>query len=225
MRLLDILKSKRAIGLLSCLLPAFLSIAASSSQQDHRVFRLTAAGEVIEVSDSTDNVTELNVRESIFPRSSRPLEYSHFSWGADIGASIDMTAHNQSTFDADVVFGYKNRWLQLVGVGGGIHRAFGSGDNYLPVYVVFRSSFSSHPQPLFFSFKAGYSFNTIGNAANLGDTSASIGMGINLALSRSFRSHIIVGYGFRHYSDRHRERFQLTTSNVSLAQLSIGISF
>lgn len=166
-----------------------------------------------------------NERESIFPQGSVSLETSHFTWGVDVGASIDMTANNQSTFDADVVFGYKNSWIRLVGIGGGIHRAFGSGDNFLPLYVIFRSSFSSQPRLFFLNFKTGYSFNTIGNAATYGDTMASIGLGINLAMSRRFQSHIIIGYGFRHYSSRHQFSMELSSANVSLAQLSIGVNF
>ncbi|MDE5875963.1 MAG: hypothetical protein K2H47_00425 [Muribaculaceae bacterium] len=166
-----------------------------------------------------------NERESIFPQGSVSLETSHFTWGVDIGASIDVTANDQSTFDADVVFGYKNSWIRLVGIGGGIHRSFGSGDNFIPLYVIFRSSFSPQPRLFFLNFKAGYSFNTIGNAATYGDTTASIGLGINLAMSKRFQSHIIIGYGFRHYSSRHQSSMELSSANVSLAQLSIGVNF
>lgn len=166
-----------------------------------------------------------NGRESIFPQGSVSLETSHFTWGVDIGASVDMTANDQSTFDADIVLGYKNSWIRLVGIGGGIHRSFGSGDNFLPLYIIFRSSFSSQPRLFFLNFKAGYSFNTIGNAATYGDTTASIGLGINLAMSRRFQSHIIIGYGFRHYSSTHQSSMDLSSANVSLAQLSIGVNF
>lgn len=149
----------------------------------------------------------------------------HFAWGADVSMSIDMSGYDMSTLDAEVMAGYKCSWLRIAGVGVGLSRSFGSGHTFVPVFAVFRSSFRSKPSPLFLDFKAGYSFNTIHDAPTLGDVAASIGMGINLASGRNFKSHIIIGYGFRHFSYRHREITGLNAKNISMAQLAFGINF
>lgn len=216
----------RALGLLSFSSLLFCTDSAAAAEIDlHSAVTTTVPSSATLETSQPDYSNSDSTRESIFPQSSLSLETSHFTWGVDIGASIDVTANEQSTFDADVEFGYKNSWIRLVGIGAGIHRSFGTGDNFLPLYVLFRSSFSAQPRLFFLNFKAGYSFNTIGNAATYGDTTASIGLGINLAMSRRFQSHIIIGYGFRHYSSRHQYNMELSSADVSLAQLSIGVNF
>lgn len=166
-----------------------------------------------------------DVRESLFPDKSLSLVSSHFTWGADLGSSIDLSGNDQSTFNADVVFGYKNHIIRILGAGAGVHRSIGSGDNFIPVYLIFRSSFSRSHKLLFMNLKAGYSFNTIGNAATYGDSAASIGLGFNLAMSRKFMSHIIINYGFRHFSKLHRDMIGIAHRDVHLAELSFGINF
>lgn len=172
-----------------------------------------------------DSIQGSPVRESIFNDKYTPLWKSHFTWGAEFGASIDLSGYDTSTFDVDVVLGYKNKWLKLVGIGGGIHRAFGTGDNFIPVYAIIRTSFTSRPSLFFLSFKAGYSFNTMGDAPTFGDTSAQIGAGLNLAVSKRFQSHIVLSYGFRHFNKRHTALYELPTENIALASLSFGVNF
>lgn len=180
---------------------------------------------------SADNVSALKTepapteRESLFPEASRSLAFSHFTWGAEIGASIDLGGHDMSTFDADVLLGYKNKYIRLAGIGAGIHRAFGTGNNFIPVYLVLRSSFRSKPSLFFMHLKAGYSFNTIGESPMFGDWVGSVGAGINLAMSRRFQSHIILALGFRHFNERHRTEVELDVKDVYIAQLSFGVNF
>lgn len=162
---------------------------------------------------------------SIFPEKSRSLAFSHFTWGAELGSSIDMTGHDMSTLDADVVLGYKNKWIRTLGVGAGIHRAFGTGDNFIPVYAVFRTSFTSRPSNFFMNMKLGYSFNSFHDSPIFGDTSASLGAGINLAMSRTFQSHIILSVSHRHFSKRHWVKHNLDEENIFLVSLCFGVNF
>lgn len=164
-------------------------------------------------------------RESLFGSKSGNLGESHFTWGGEVGASIDMSGYDTSTFDLDLVFGYKNQLLKILGIGAGVHRAFGTGDNFIPVYVVLRTSFTKQPKPFFLSFKAGYSFNTMGDAPTFGDTTASLGAGLNLAVSRKFRSHIILAYTFRHFNARNKSAVAIDADNISLATLTFGVNF
>lgn len=178
-----------------------------------------------EVPVSVSKIEHEEHAESFFPQRARSLEESHFSWGAEFGTSIDVSGYDSSTFNVDALFGYKNKYLRLLGMGVGIHRSFGTGDNFVPVYAVVRTSFSSRPKLFFMSFKAGYSFNTISNSSTFGDVNASLGAGINLAVSRKFRTHIILGYEFRHFNQKHREKYSLEAEDISLATLSLGVNF
>lgn len=163
-------------------------------------------------------------RESLFS-SVKGLSESHFTWGGEVGASIDLSGYDTSTFNIDAILGYKNKYFKTLGAGLGLHRSLGSGDTYIPVYALVRTSFSKRPRMFFMSFKVGYSFNTIGDSPTFGDTNAQLGVGINLAMSRRFQSHIILAYEFRHFDQRHKYILNDKTENVSFATLSFGVNF
>ena len=164
-------------------------------------------------------------RESLFGDGSKGLIGSHFTWGAEFGTSIDVSGYDTSTFNIDAQLGYKSNLFRILGIGAGIHRAFGTGDNFVPVYAVVRTSFSNKPKLFFMSLKAGYSFNTISNSSTFGDINASLGAGINLAVSKKFKSHIILGYEFRHFNQKHRDKYSIEAKDISLVNLSFGVNF
>ncbi|MDE5883250.1 MAG: hypothetical protein K2H60_16130 [Muribaculaceae bacterium] len=170
-------------------------------------------------------VEKTEERESLFPNATRNLDTSHFTWGAEFGASIDLSGYNTSTFNVDAVLGYKNNYFRILGAGVGIHRSLGTGDNFIPVYGLMRTSFSSRPRLFFLSLKVGYSFNTIGDSPTFGDTNSQIGWGINLAMSRKFQSHIILAYEFRHFNARHKHVLDDKANDISLATISFGVNF
>lgn len=168
---------------------------------------------------------EKEERESLFPKATRNLDNSHFTWGAEFGASIDLSGYNTSTFNVDAVLGYKNNYFRILGAGVGIHRSLGNGDNFIPVYALLRSSFSHRPRLFFMSLKVGYSFNTIGDSPTFGDTNAQLGAGINLAMGKKFQSHIILAYEFRHFNRRHKYILNDKANDISLATISFGVNF
>lgn len=184
-------------------------------------------GEAYSVSAVTEADSVKTVKDDSYGSlfTSVDLATSHFTWGAELGSSIDMTGHDMSTLDADVVIGYKNKWIRTVGFGAGIHRAFGTGDNFIPLYAVFRTSFTSRPSNFFMSVKIGYSFNSIQDSPTFGDTCASIGAGINLAMSHRFSSHIILSIQQRHFTKRHSDKYKLNIDNIYLVGLSFGVNF
>lgn len=163
--------------------------------------------------------------ESLLESKATPLWLSHFTWGTDIGSSIDLRGNDMSTFDAEVVLGYKNRFIQLAGVSIGVHRAFGNGNNMIPIYAVFRSSFRSDPSLFFLNVKAGYSFNSIGETGTRQGFNCSLGAGINLAMSTRFRSHIILSYGYLRLDEEQRLWAGTKVGHVDYAQLSFGVTF
>lgn len=143
--------------------------------------------------------------------------------GLELGSSIDMSGYDLSTIDFDITCGYRSRAIQTLGLGTGIHRALGSRNTFVPVYLLLRTSFTSRPTLCFLHLKAGYNFNTINNSKTFGGTNASVGLGFNLSQSRNFSSHVVIAYGFRHFDSK--ENNPLETDNVSLAQVSFGINF
>lgn len=158
-------------------------------------------------------------------RADKNIDSSHFVWGVEIGSSIDVSGYDTSTIDADLLAGYKGGIIRTLGIGTGIHRAFGTDNTFVPVYALFRSSFSTRPRLCFLHLQVGYSFNTLGSAPTFGDSTATVGIGFNLGHSRRYMSHIILGYGFRHFDVKHRELTNIPTDNVQLAQLVFGLTF
>lgn len=164
-------------------------------------------------------------RESIFG-GNRPLDKSHFTWGADIGASVDLTAHDMSTFDLDFVLGYKNSFIKTAGLGVGIHRTVQGGDNFIPVYALIRTSFTSRPSLLFFNARFGYSFNTVEDSPMFGDYNSALGCGFNLSQSRKAKTYIILGVAYRYFNKRHQDYIsRLDTNSIWMAQLQFGVNF
>lgn len=205
----------------------FLQGHAASGRQNFADTTENHAG--VEISETVEpaviSESGANYDDSLFPEKSLDLHTSHFTWGAEFGMSIDMTSHDMSSVDADIMLGYKNSALKILGFGAGIHRAIGTGDNFIPVYAVIRTSFRSRPSLLFLSLCMGYSFNTISDSKMMGDAMANIGLGVNLAMNRKFQSHIVLSAGYRHFRPRHREIINMDTDNVYLVKLSFGINF
>ncbi len=175
---------------------------------------------------TTDSVSKDIEHESLFPQSSKSLDKSHFTWGAEAGASIDLTGFDMSTIDVDVLIGYKNAYLNMLGIGVGVHRNVRSGDNFIPLYAAIQTSFRKQPSLLFYSAKIGYSFNTIESSAMFGDLMASMGCGINLSKGRLARSFILLSAGYRYFNDRHMAKFEkIDRHYIFDVSLSIGILF
>lgn len=181
-----------------------------------------ASAKKVEANDSI----KTQERESLFPGRSRNLAFSHFTWGAEAGASLDLTGHDLSTFDVDVLFGYKNAYIKLAGFGAGIHRTVQGGDNFIPVYATIQTSFRKQPSLFFFTAKIGYSFNTISDSPTFGDLSSTLGVGINLSRSQTAQTHIILSGGYRYFNRRHINMVEKIDQHyIYIARLCFGISF
>ncbi len=153
----------------------------------------------------------------------KEIPWRNMTWGIELGSSLDMSGHDLSTIDFDMVTGFRNRAIETLGIGTGIHRALGSRNTFIPIYFLCRTSFVPRPTLCFMHFKAGYNFNTINKSPVFGGLNASLGLGFHLSSSRNFTSHIIVAYGFRHFNSK--DKNPLEVDNVSLAQLSFGLNF
>ncbi len=201
-----------------------ITVLGKSSDNEISMVEKNKIDEIKNGNQSEDE-EEKEERESLFPKATRNLDKSHFTWGAEFGASIDLSGYNTSTFNIDAVLGYKNNFIRILGAGVGIHRSLGNGDNFIPIYALLRSSFSHRPRLFFMSLKVGYSFNTIGDSPTFGDTNAQLGAGINLAMGKKFQSHIILAYEFRHFNRRHKYILNDKANDISLATISFGVNF
>lgn len=204
-------------------------------------YQVKSTSRLRQVTDPTDSVTEQeqffdtgalvtikdseHVAESLFPKSTFDLAKSHFTWGAEFGSSIDMSARNMSTFDIDVNIGYKNAYIKVAGIGAGLHRGISSGLNFIPVYALIRTSFRKQPSLFFLNALAGYSFNRIPGSNVHGDIIASLGCGINLTQSRHAKSFIILSAASRYFDKKHEELTGIDTRSIVMARLQIGINF
>ena len=215
------------LGLLAGIFVISLPFKTSASEKiiKYKVETNEVQSVVTEVDSVSTQSLEVIQRESIFG-GNRPLDNSHFTWGADFGASVDLTAHDMSTFDIDIIMGYKNKYIKTVGIGAGIHRTVQGGDNFIPIYALLRTSFTSRPSLLFMNARFGYSFNTVEKSPTFGDYNAALGCGINLSQSSKAKSYIIVGVAYRYFNKTHRDYItRLDSPYIWIAQLQFGVNF
>lgn len=210
------------IGLLYFLAPAPQAVAKKVKlSQDGTVLNAGSAAGNLE----RDTVDNDDARESFFPGKTKSLAFSHFTWGAETGASVDLTSHDLSSFDADVLLGYKNPYIKLAGIGAGIHRSIHSGNNFIPVYAVLRTSFRKKPSLLFLNIQAGYSFNTVKGAGTVGDFYSALGVGINLQQTSTAKSYIILSCAYQNFSEESRAKIDIDTRDIFYAKLVVGVNF
>lgn len=174
--------------------------------------------------DSTATLTPY-YHESIFDVNSGLIESSRFTWGADVGTSIDVGGYDMSTFDLDVVVGYKHGLIRTLGVSAGVHRDFSKGNHLIPVCGVLRLAFSPTQELTFLNLKGGYSFNSIGDTDTTKGFVMTAGIGFNLAMSRRFRSHLILSYEYLRLNGEQRILVDRSRNHVDMIQLLFGVTF
>lgn len=140
----------------------------------------------------------------------------HFAWGADVATSVDMTGNDMSTFDINASFGYKNAAIHIAGIGASMHIAVNNNARLFPVYAIVRTCFTGRPSRCFMEAKAGYSFNTMPDHSSDNGPYGSIGLGINLAMGRSFHSFIIAAYDYSSLQG---------SKDIHAVRIGIGIGF
>lgn len=213
-----------AMGVLLCPLGAYAS-------ETSKIVRYGLDGKIIEeaspvtVEKAEQKKPYQEERESLIPGKGLSLALSHFTWGAEAGSSLDLTSHDLSTFDVDAFLGYKSKFIKLAGIGAGIHRAFHTGTNFVPVYAVFRSSFRSKPSLFFLNLQGGYSFYSISHSRSHGDITASVGLGINLFQSSAAKSYVILSANYQHFNDHTVAETTLDSKSIYFARLCVGVNF
>lgn len=145
----------------------------------------------------------------------------HFTWGADAGSSIDMSATDMSAIDINVNIGYKGPYVRFLGIGAGISPMVNNSSRIYPVYALFRSSFSARPRFCFLDLRAGAAFCNLRELSTQADFYGSLGLGITLAHGKRFSSHIILAYSY--IALQGEAKYYL--DDLHFATLRLGVSF
>ena len=131
---------------------------------------------------------------------------SHFAWGAEAGGSIDVSGNDMSSFDINAFFGYKNRFLDIAGVGAGINMMVSNSCRTFPFYAIVRTGFRSTPSLCFLDLRTGCALNNMSDNTSQTTFYISPGLGFNLAISSKFKSYFSVAYtynGMSSYGSEH----------------------
>lgn len=146
-------------------------------------------------------------------------------WGAEVGGSIDLTSNNLSSINLDAYFGYKNSWINAVGIGASVNMMVSNSVRSFPVYAMFRTDFSSRPRLLFMDLRGGIAINDITYGNSQTSLFLSPGVGINLARGRSFSSYITLSYIYNGLKPFDLGDRRCDVDGLSMACLRLGVSF
>lgn len=144
-----------------------------------------------------------------------------FSFGVEAGAYIDFSGIDSSCFDIDIYGGYRNGYIQVAGVGMGVHPSFTNHHMFIPIYAIFRCNFKEHNSRCFADIKAGLSINELDNKTHNTGAYASAGIGVNLLQTKKLKTYVLVNYSYTQIVPF------ATYTNKALhgASIRIGINF
>lgn len=150
-----------------------------------------------------------------------------FSWGAQIGGSIDMSAQNMSTIDFSATVGMRHAWVKMLGIGAGAHIMASNSCRTYPVFLAFRTDFSStRRRLLFMDTRVGIANNTFPGDAHRTGAYTYAGLGINLATGHRFASFISVGYTYMQRGDlTYGDGEHHHLPHLHFASVALGVSF
>lgn len=151
--------------------------------------------------------------------------WNHFTWGAEVGGAIDLTSNDMSTINLDAYFGYRNSWIEMLGVGAEVNMMVSNSVRAFPVYAMLRTDFSRQKKLLFMDLRAGVVINNINNSTEQTRAYVSPGLGINLAGSKTFQSYLILSYVYNGMQPFYRGKEYNDIDGLSMACLRLGIRF
>ncbi len=148
-----------------------------------------------------------------------------FTWGADAGASIDLTGSDMSDINFSACFGYKRAWINFLGIGLGADLTTANSCRSYDVFADFRTNFVNRPTLLFWPLRIGMSLNYLEHNHEQTGIYGSTGLGINLARGKSYCSYMMIGYTFRQRKQIVGQEMTHDFKNLHYATVKIGISF
>ena len=181
-------------------------------------FSATAQDTVVVEEVEVDRV----VADTPSKSAARPLA---FAWGADISGAIDCSGHNMSTLGCGAQFGFQWQWVRFFGIGAEADIMVGNSSRTFPVVAIFRTDFSRTRRLLFMDLRGGVALNYIDNDPQETVAYGSIGLGVTLANSKSFSSHIIIGYTYNGRKNCYSGDERRNCPGMSYANFRLGLSF
>lgn len=150
---------------------------------------------------------------------------TRFAWGADAGASIDMTGNDMSAVDLSASFGLSRGWIKFLGAGAEAAIMVSNSCRSYPLFIDFQTDFRNGPSLVFWDLRAGLSLNYNNDDSHNNGFYGSTGLGINLARSPKFCSHILIGYTFRGNNYTPESVGSAGCKDLHCATVRIGVVF
>ncbi|MBO5054114.1 MAG: hypothetical protein J6C44_07810 [Muribaculaceae bacterium] len=169
----------------------------------------------------TTSTTLSNEATTIAPQE-RPLR---FTWGADIGASVDMTGHDMSALGIGAMFGMEWKWIRFIGVGAEADVMVSNSSRTFPLSLIFRTDFSQHRRLLFMDLRGGVAPSYLDHDRQETVPYLSGGMGITLAAGHKFSSHLTLSYTYLGQKECYNGDYLRDCPGIGFIQLRLGIAF
>jgi hypothetical protein len=119
-----------------------------------------------------------------------------FAWGANIDGAVELSGHNMSTFGLNGEFGLQYRWIRFLGASAEADITIGNSSRLYPFSVVFRTDFCNTRQLMFLDVRGGVALLYHEDDSRENSAYASAGVGVTLAHSKTYSSHLILGYTY-----------------------------
>lgn len=153
-------------------------------------------------------------------------EYVKFGWGASLTSSVDMTSSDMSSVGIDAYLGMKTAAVSILGFGTGINVPVSNSMRSIPVYFIARTSFVPRPALCFMDLRGGIAVNSLPRSdRHQTGGYGSVGLGIRLAASRKFQSHLIIGYSYYGRKPYEHETELINLKDLHMATIRLGVSF
>lgn len=149
----------------------------------------------------------------------------HFAWGANLSGNVDMSDHNMSAIGINAEVGMRWKWIRFIGFGAEGNMMVSNSDRCFPLYVNFRTDFSSRRRLLFVDLRGGVTLNYFDHDKQNAEAYASGGVGITLAAGKTFSSHLIVAYTYIGNDNCFLGNISRPCPGISLATLRLGVAF
>ena len=197
---------------LSALLLAAVGLAPSASGKDRAEAATQGADTTAQAREQAAYIIDNHPR-------------GRFRWGADVGATIDMTGQDASSYDISISLGYSRKWINFIGFGAKASFAAGNSSRAFPLFLNFRTNFRNTPSVMFWDVRGGISLAYPGDNRSHTGAYGATGIGFYLARSSTFSSHILIGYTYRQQKPEWAPKDFAPTKDLHMATLKIGVMF
>lgn len=147
----------------------------------------------VEVDKGALPKAEVSKKKDVTSISRKP---NHFTWGADLGSTMDLTNQSLTSFDLSACFGYRHKAMRFIGLGAGINVMVTNASRAYPVFAQVRTTFTPQNKLIFMDVKAGIAFLNLYDTVSRKPFYGCLGVGVTLASGLNFSSHIIFSYNF-----------------------------